>query len=115
MQKSGSGSERTPPAYPITSVDNALKLLLTFRDRPQLALSDASAYLGVAHSTAHRLLAMLAYHDFVRQERGLEPPACRLVEAIDGEQHGPVQLADTAEEVDGETLVVFDRVSGRGT
>jgi IclR family transcriptional regulator, acetate operon repressor len=70
MQKSGSGSERPPPAYPITSVNNALRLLLTFRDRPQLALSDASAYLGVAHSTAHRLLAMLAYHDFVRQERG---------------------------------------------
>jgi DNA-binding IclR family transcriptional regulator len=70
MQKPGSGPARTPPAYPITSVNNALKLLLTFRDRPQLALSDASAYLGVAHSTAHRLLAMLAYHDFVRQERG---------------------------------------------
>jgi DNA-binding IclR family transcriptional regulator len=70
MQKPGSGPARTPPAYPITSVNNALKLLLTFRDQPQLALSDASAYLGVAHSTAHRLLAMLAYHDFVRQERG---------------------------------------------
>lgn len=70
MQKDGPDSGRVPPAYPITSVNNALKLLLTFRETPQLALSDASAYLGVAHSTAHRLLAMLAYHDFVRQERG---------------------------------------------
>jgi DNA-binding IclR family transcriptional regulator len=70
MQKDAPSSGRTPPAYPITSVNNALKLLLTFRDKQQLALSDASAYLGVAHSTAHRLLAMLAYHDFVRQERG---------------------------------------------
>jgi IclR family transcriptional regulator, acetate operon repressor len=70
MQKVRPDSGRTPPAYPIASVNNALRLLLAFRDTPQLALSDASAYLGVAHSTAHRLLAMLAYHDFVRQERG---------------------------------------------
>jgi len=56
------------PAYPIASVDNALRLLVLFRDRPRVRLSEASDYLGVAHSTAHRLMAMLAFHGFVRQE-----------------------------------------------
>ncbi len=56
------------PAYPIASVDNALRLLVLFRDRPRVRLSEASEYLGVAHSTAHRLMAMLAFHGFVRQE-----------------------------------------------
>lgn len=69
MQKAASDA-RVPPTYPITSVNNALRLLLLFRDRPRLTLTDASSYLEVAPSTAHRLLAMLAYHDFVRQERG---------------------------------------------
>ncbi len=57
------------PAYPIASVDNALRLLMLFREQTRVRLSDASEHLGVAHSTAHRLLAMLAYHGFVRQER----------------------------------------------
>jgi DNA-binding IclR family transcriptional regulator len=58
------------PAYPIASVDNALRLLMLFRDTPRVRLSEASEHLGVAHSTAHRLMAMLAYHGFVRQEPG---------------------------------------------
>jgi IclR family transcriptional regulator, acetate operon repressor len=58
------------PAYPIASVDNALRLLMLFRDRPRVRLSEASEHLGVVHSTAHRLMAMLAYHGFVRQEPG---------------------------------------------
>jgi IclR family transcriptional regulator, acetate operon repressor len=56
------------PAYPIASVDNALRLLMLFRGQPRVRLSEASEHLGVAHSTAHRLMAMLAYHGFVRQE-----------------------------------------------
>ncbi len=60
--------EAAAPAYPIASVDNALRLLMMFRGQPRVRLSEASEYLGVAHSTAHRLMAMLAYHGFVRQE-----------------------------------------------
>jgi IclR family acetate operon transcriptional repressor len=56
------------PAYPITSVDNALRLLLLFRERQVLRLSAISQELRVAPSTAHRLLAMLQYHGFVRQD-----------------------------------------------
>ena len=57
------------PAYPIASVDKALRLLMLFREQSRVRLSEASEHLGVAHSTAHRLLAMLAYHGFVQQER----------------------------------------------
>src|SRR6266704_6869809 len=72
VQKPGSSpsSESRAPAYPIASVDNALRLLMLFRDTPRVRLSEASEHLGVAHSTAHRLMAMLAYHGFVRQEPG---------------------------------------------
>lgn len=56
------------PQYPIESVDNALKLLLLLGDQPEIRLSEATRYLGVASSTAHRLLAMLAYRGFVRQD-----------------------------------------------
>jgi DNA-binding IclR family transcriptional regulator len=55
------------PQYPIESVDNALRVLLLFGTRDQLRLTDVSEYLGVASSTAHRLLAMLQYRGFVRQ------------------------------------------------
>lgn len=58
------------PSYPISSVDNALRLLLLFRERKSVRLTEACAYLGVAHSTAHRLLAMLVHHGFVRQDKG---------------------------------------------
>lgn len=56
------------PQYPIESVDNALKLLLLLGERPEIRLTDASKYLGVASSTAHRLLAMLQYRGFIRQD-----------------------------------------------
>ncbi|GBE65888.1 IclR family transcriptional regulator [Mycobacterium sp. MFM001] len=56
------------PQYPIESVDNALKLLLLLGEQPSIRLSEATRYLGVASSTAHRLLAMLAYRGFVRQD-----------------------------------------------
>jgi len=67
MQKTRPESE-TGPAYPIASVNNALLLLLLFREQPRVRLTDACKYLGVAHSTAHGLLAMLAHHGFVQQE-----------------------------------------------
>jgi len=56
------------PQYPIESVDNALKLLLLLGEQPQIRLTEATRYLGVASSTAHRLLAMLTYRGFVRQD-----------------------------------------------
>lgn len=57
------------PNYPISSVGNALRLLLAFKDQRRLRLSDAAREIGVSTSTAHRLLAMLQSFDFVRQEK----------------------------------------------
>ncbi|WP_432842470.1 IclR family transcriptional regulator [Dactylosporangium sp. CA-092794] len=56
------------PNYPIQSVSRALSLLLRLRTQPTLSVSEASDYLGVSRSTAHRSLAMLLQHDFVRQD-----------------------------------------------
>jgi DNA-binding IclR family transcriptional regulator len=55
----------TPPQYPIESVDNALRLLSLFQNRDALRVNEASRLIGVAPSTAHRLLAMLQFHRFV--------------------------------------------------
>lgn len=61
-------AERTrKPNYPIESVDNALKLLLLFAEQKAISVSEASRAIGVAPSTAHRLLSMLQYYDFVCQ------------------------------------------------
>ena len=60
--------ESNSPTYPIESVDNALRLLLLFREHPTLRVAEASRSLEVAPSTAHRLLAMLQYHGFVVQD-----------------------------------------------
>ena len=65
-----------PPQYPIESVDNALRVLLLFEEQTQIRLTEASNYLGVASSTAHRVMAMLQYRGFVRQSphtRAYEP------------------------------------------
>jgi DNA-binding IclR family transcriptional regulator len=62
---------REAPRYPIESVNNVLRLVLMLRKQPQIRLTEASAALGVAPSTAHRLLAMLEHHDFVRNDEDL--------------------------------------------
>jgi IclR family acetate operon transcriptional repressor len=59
---------RSVPNYPIQSVSRTLSLLLRLRDQPTLSVSEASEFLGVSRSTAHRSLAMLVQHDFVRQD-----------------------------------------------
>lgn len=56
--------------YPIESVDNALRLLLLLRERSRIGVAEAARHLGVAPSTAHRLLAMLRHHGFAVQDAG---------------------------------------------
>jgi IclR family acetate operon transcriptional repressor len=68
MPETVAKSTKARPAYPISSVDNALRLLLMLRDQPRLRLSGIATSLDIAPSTAHRLLAMLMHHGFVRQE-----------------------------------------------
>ena len=59
---------KTAPAYAITSVDHALRLAAILQLEGSLTVAEASERLGVARSTAHRLLQMLIYRDFARQD-----------------------------------------------
>jgi IclR family transcriptional regulator, acetate operon repressor len=68
----------TRPAYAITSVDNALRLIEMLQRDETLRVTDAAAEIGVAQSTAHRLLAMLCYRGFATrggEHRYLPGPA----------------------------------------
>ncbi len=55
-------------AYPIGSVERALRLLLLLGGHETLSVSQAGSELGVARSTAHRLLTTLEQHGFARQD-----------------------------------------------
>jgi DNA-binding IclR family transcriptional regulator len=52
------------PAYAIASVDHALRIATMLQLEGELSVSQAATRLGVARSTAHRLLRMLVYRDF---------------------------------------------------
>lgn len=70
------------PAYRLSSVDHALELLLLFRSRPALRVSEVADQLDVARSTAHRLLNMLVHRQFAVQDPATRAyrPGPRLVE-----------------------------------
>src|SRR6202161_2183323 len=59
--------ENHAPPYPVQSVDHVLQLLLMLKRDGVLRVSDAAAELGVAKSTAHRLISMLRFRGFVEQ------------------------------------------------
>ncbi|MGC9670730.1 IclR family transcriptional regulator [Planosporangium sp. 12N6] len=58
---------KKPPPYAVTSVDHALRLATMLQLEGALTVTRAAERLGVARSTAHRLLAMLVYRDFAVQ------------------------------------------------
>jgi IclR family transcriptional regulator, acetate operon repressor len=57
-----------PPAYPIESVGRALRLLTVVAERGAVSVTAAADHLGVARSTAHRMLTTLLAEGFVRQD-----------------------------------------------
>ncbi|QRP50730.1 IclR family transcriptional regulator [Amycolatopsis sp. FDAARGOS 1241] len=59
---------KNSPSYSVTSVDHALQLAVILQVEGPLRVSDAAERLGVARSTAHRLLSMLVYRDFAVQD-----------------------------------------------
>lgn len=59
---------KTPPPYAIASVDHALRAATMLQLEGGLTVSQVAERLGVARSTAHRLLAMLVYRDFAVQD-----------------------------------------------
>ncbi|WP_236792192.1 IclR family transcriptional regulator [Amycolatopsis sp. GM8] len=56
------------PSYPIDSVDNALRAIHILRDFGSTRVSDVARILGVADSTAHRIMSMLVYQGFAVQD-----------------------------------------------
>jgi DNA-binding IclR family transcriptional regulator len=80
---------RNPPAYPINSADRVLTLLQLLYERGELRVVDAANELGVAHSTAHRLLTMLRHHDFARRDGHHVYRAGRPLAATDAATPGP--------------------------
>ncbi len=55
------------PPYALNSVDHALRLAQILQAEGPLRVTDVAERLGVAPSTAHRLLAMLVYRDFAQK------------------------------------------------
>ncbi|MGV9868152.1 IclR family transcriptional regulator [Rhodococcus koreensis] len=56
------------PAYAITAVDNALKVLHLLRDEGSVRISEVAEKLQIAPSSAHRLMAMLVYQGFALRD-----------------------------------------------
>jgi DNA-binding IclR family transcriptional regulator len=52
----------------VHSVAKALEILLLLRDHETIGVSEASRQLGIARSTAHRLLSMLEHYDFAQRD-----------------------------------------------
>lgn len=56
------------PAYLVESAENALRILLKLRNAREIRVTEISDELGVARSTAHRLLSTLTYLGFLRHD-----------------------------------------------
>ncbi|MFI7617475.1 IclR family transcriptional regulator [Nonomuraea terrae] len=56
------------PTYPLKAVENALVTLKFLQERGDVRVADVADHLGVARSTAHRVLAMLVFHGFAVQD-----------------------------------------------
>ena len=61
-------SMKNPPSYGVTSVDHALQLAVILQVEGPLTVSEAARRIGVARSSAHRLLSTLVYRDFAVQD-----------------------------------------------
>ncbi|TSD53778.1 IclR family transcriptional regulator [Aeromicrobium piscarium] len=62
------GDDAARPPYLVESAENALRILLWLRNSPRLRVTEVSDRLGVARSTAHRLLSTLTYLGFLRHD-----------------------------------------------
>jgi DNA-binding IclR family transcriptional regulator len=59
---------KEPPPYVVASVDHALRIATMLQLEGPQTVTKVAERLGVANSTAHRLLAMLVYRDFAVQD-----------------------------------------------
>lgn len=64
----GTAGAAKRPAYLVESAENVLRILLKLNQVSELRVADVSEDLGVARSTAHRLLSTLVFHRFLRRD-----------------------------------------------
>jgi DNA-binding IclR family transcriptional regulator len=57
-----------PASYPIESVENAARVLLMLRTQRALRVAEVAAELGIARSSAHRMLTTLQSQGLLRQD-----------------------------------------------
>lgn len=100
------------PPYSLASVDNALRLIHALDENGELRVSEAATLLGVARSTAHRLLSTLSFRGFAQQSGtshvyrpgpALAEAGLRALTRIDLRQVARPHLRALAEET-GETV-----------
>ncbi|MHB9849037.1 IclR family transcriptional regulator [Streptomyces krungchingensis] len=60
-------SMKNPPTYGVASVDHALQLAVILQVEGPITVAEAARRIGVARSSAHRLLSTLVYRDFAVQ------------------------------------------------
>lgn len=58
----------SPASYPIESVENAARVLLMLRSQTLLKVAEVAAELGIARSSAHRMLTTLQSQGLLRQD-----------------------------------------------
>ena len=120
-----------PASYLIESVENASRVLLMLRTQRVLRVGDVAAELGIARSSAHRMLTTLQSQGLLRQDPatrsyGAGPQLVQIGGAVIGatdlrEEARPVleRLSqDTGETVqlivlDGTAILFVDGVEGR--
>lgn len=100
------------PTQPVAAVDHVAQVLTLFRDHPDLRVTDVADRLGIARSTAHRLLKTLAQRGIVAQDRDsrryrlgpvLIEVALASIDQLDSRRRVRHHLRDISQEL-GETV-----------
>lgn len=60
--------ENARPSYPVSSADNVVRVLLMLQHAETLRVTTVANDLGVSHSTAHRLLAVLVHRGLIEHD-----------------------------------------------
>lgn len=120
-----------PASYPIESVENAARVLLMLRSQRVLRVAEVASELGIARSSAHRMLTTLQSQGLLRQEpesRGYAagPQLVQIGVAVIGGSDLRAEARPTIERLcrdigetvhlivlDGSTIVFLDGAEGR--
>ncbi|WP_240439535.1 IclR family transcriptional regulator [Streptomyces europaeiscabiei] len=77
------------PSYPVSAAGNALRVVRLLHEFDELRVMYVADRLGVARSTAHRILAMLVFEGFAAQDRHKVYRPGPALQAIRGSQAAP--------------------------